>query len=74
MPADWDAAEKESRKCTKVQEFMYRDITNLELEMCDYTCKDGVPDTNKMFTEKVRNRINKSHDRFSKNAVLLGTL
>ena len=37
IPADRNIVQKEGGKEVKVQEFMYRDTTNVEPEMCDYT-------------------------------------
>jgi len=37
IPADRNAVQKEAEKNLKIQEFMYRDKTNVEPEMYDYT-------------------------------------
>ena len=40
------------RKKAKIQEFMYRDATNLEHEICDYTGKNlSYRNSNKRFKE-----------------------
>jgi hypothetical protein len=37
IPADRNVVQKKSGKEVKIQQFMYRDITNVEPEMYDYT-------------------------------------
>ena len=37
IPADRNVLQKEAGKKLKIQEFMYRDTTNVEPEMYDYT-------------------------------------
>ena len=37
IPAERNVGAKGRRKEVKIQEFRYRDTTNVELEMCDYT-------------------------------------
>jgi hypothetical protein len=41
IPADRNVTQKGSRKETKIQQFMYRDATNVEHVMYDYTGSDG---------------------------------
>jgi hypothetical protein len=44
---------KDSRKETKIQEFMFRDTTNVVHEMCDYTGNNwGHRNSNRSFPEK----------------------
>jgi hypothetical protein len=37
IPADRNVVQREAEKKLRVQEFRYRDRTNVELEMYDYT-------------------------------------
>jgi hypothetical protein len=57
---------KGSRKETKIQEFMYRDTTNVEHEMYDYTGSDwSHRSSNKSFTEKFGNYSGKTFNRYT---------
>jgi hypothetical protein len=55
-----------SGKEIKIQEFMYRDTTNVELEMYHYTSYNWSHwNSNKMFKEKFGSGTRKTFDRFT---------
>jgi hypothetical protein len=57
---------KLSRNKAKIQEFMYRDTTNVEHEMCDYTGNYwSHRKSNKMFNEKSGSCTRKTFTRFT---------
>jgi hypothetical protein len=57
---------KGSRKETKTQEFMYRDISNVEHEMYDYTASNwSHRNSNKRFKEKFGSHTRKTFNRFT---------
>jgi hypothetical protein len=57
---------KESRKETKIQQFMYRDTMNVEHEMYDYTCGNWSDrNSNKTFKEKFRSHTGKTFNRYA---------
>jgi hypothetical protein len=65
---------KGSRIETKMQEFMYRDITNVEHEMYDYNGNNwSHRNSNKRFKEKFGNHARKTFNRFTTKTALLGT-
>jgi transposase-like protein len=55
---------KGSRKETKMQEFVYRDTTNVEHEVYDYTVI-GASRIVKSFKEKCRSHTRKTVNRFN---------
>jgi hypothetical protein len=57
---------KGNRKENKIQEFMYRDKTNVEHEMYDFTRGNwSHRNGNKRFKEKFRSRNRKAFNRFT---------
>ena len=57
---------KGSRKETKIQEFMYRDIINMEHEMYDYASNNrGHQNSNKRFKENFGSHTQKTFNRFT---------
>jgi hypothetical protein len=57
---------KGSRKETKIQEFMYRGITNVQHEMYDYTSSNwSHRNGNKRFKEKSASHTRKAINRFT---------
>ena len=55
IPADRNVVHKEAEKKLKVQEFMYTDTTNVELEMYDYTSNNWSHwNSNEKLKEKFR--------------------
>ena len=62
IPADRNVVQKKKKgKETKIQEFKYRDRTNVEHEMYDYTGnKWSRPHSNKWFKEKFGNHNRKT--------------
>jgi hypothetical protein len=59
---------KQKKKATKIQEFMYRDTTNVEHEMYDYTSNNwSHRNSNKRFREKFGNHTMKKFNIFSTN-------
>jgi predicted AAA+ superfamily ATPase len=56
---------KGGKKKTKKQEFMYRDTTNVEHEMYDYTVIRGVTRIVKRFKEKFGSYTRKTFNRFT---------
>ena len=66
---------KRKWKKVKVQEFMYRDTTNVEPEMCDYTSNNwSHRNSNGKPKEKFGSRTRKTFDRFTtKKTAILGT-
>ena len=58
---------KESGKEVKIQEFMYRDTTNVEPEMYDYTSNNWSHwNSNEKLKEKFGSGTRKTFDRFTK--------
>jgi hypothetical protein len=59
---------KRCGKETKIQEFMYRDTSNVEYEMCDYNGnKLSHESSNKRLKEKSGNDTRKTFNRFTTN-------
>jgi len=57
---------KGSGKEVKIQEFVYRDATNVELEMYDCTSNNWSPfNSNEKLKEKFGNYTRKTFDRFT---------
>jgi hypothetical protein len=57
-----------------MQEFKYRDITNVEPEMCDYTSnKWSHWNCNEKLKEKFGSCTRKTFDRFTTKEAILGT-
>jgi len=57
---------KGSGKEVKIQEFMYRDTTNVEPEMCNYTSSNwSHRNNNEKLKEKFGNCTGKTFDRFT---------
>ena len=57
---------KVSGKDAKIQGFVYRDTTNAEPEMCDYTSNNcGHQNSNKMFKKKFERPTRKICNRFT---------
>ena len=57
---------KGSGKVVKIQEFMYRDTTNVEPEMCDYTSNNWSHwNSNEKLKEKFGSCTRKTFDRFT---------
>ena len=57
---------KESRKEVKIQEFRYRDTTNVEPEMYDYTSNNwSHSNSNEKLKEKFGSCTRKTFDRFT---------
>jgi len=57
---------KESGKEVKMQEFIYRDTTNVEPEMCDCTSNNWSHwNSNEKLKEKFGNYTRKTFDRFT---------
>ena len=66
IPADRNVVQKEAEKKLKVQEFMYRDTTNVESEMYDYTSNNlSHWNSNEKPKEKFGNCTRKTFDRFT---------
>ena len=65
---------KGSGKEVEIQEFMYRDTTNVEPEMCDYTSNIWSHwNNNEKLKEKFGSCTRKTFDRFATKAAVLGT-
>ena len=67
---------KGSRKENKLQElmYMYRDTTNVEHDMHNYTSNNwSHQSSNKRFKEKFRSHIKKTFNRFTIKTAILGT-
>ena len=57
---------KRSGKEVKIQEYMYRDTTNVEPEMCDYTGNNWSNwNSNEKLKEKFGSSTGKTFDRFT---------
>ena len=57
---------KGSGKEVKIQEFMYRDTTNVDPEMCDYTSNNWSHwNSNEKLQEKFGSGTRKTFDRFT---------
>jgi len=57
---------KRSGKEVKIQEYMYRDTTNVEPEMCDYTGNNWSHwNSNEKLKEKFGSSTGKTFDRFT---------
>jgi len=66
IPADRNVVQKGSGKEVKIQEFMYRDTTNVEPEMYDYTSNNWSHwNSNEKLKEKFGNYTRKTFDRFT---------
>ena len=66
MPAVRNDTQKEAEKKIKEQEFIYRDTTNVEYEMYDYTGNDwSHRNNNKKFKEKFGNCTRKIFNSFT---------
>jgi hypothetical protein len=64
MPADRNVTQKEAEKNSKIQKFMYRDTTNVEHEMYDYTGNNwSHRNSNKRFIEKFGSHTRKTFNR-----------
>jgi len=65
---------KGSGKEVKIQAFRYRDTTNVEPEMYDYTSNNWSHwNSNKKLKEKFGNCTRKTFDRFTTKTAILGT-
>ena len=65
---------KRSRKEVKMQEFIYRDTTNVEPEMYDYTSNSWSHRKGKeKLKEKFGSCTRKTFDRFTTKTAILGT-
>ena len=65
MPADRNVMQKEAKN-VKIQEFMYRDTTNVEPEMYDYTSNNWSHwNSNEKVKEKFGSGTRKTFDRFT---------
>ena len=61
IPADRNVTQNEAEKRPKIQQFMYRDTTNVELEMYDYTGNNWSHwNSNKRFKDKFVSRSSKT--------------
>jgi hypothetical protein len=66
IPADRNVVQKEAKKKVTIQEFMYRDTKNVELEMYDYTSNNWSQwNSNEKLKEKFGSCIRKTFDRFT---------
>ena len=66
IPADRNFVQKEAGKEVKIQEFMYRDTTNVEPEMYDYTSNNWSHwNSNEKLTEKFGSCARRTFDRFT---------
>ena len=66
IPADRIFVQKEAEKKLKVQEFMYRDTTNVEPEMYDYTSNNWSHwNSSEKLKEKFGSCTRKTFDRFT---------
>jgi len=66
IPADRNVVQKEEEKEVKIQEFVYRDKTNVEPEMYDCTSNNCSHwNTNEKLKEKFENCARKTFDRFT---------
>ena len=64
--ANRNVVQKEEEKEVKIQEFMYRDTTNVERKICDYTSNNwGHWNNNKKLKEKFGRYTRKTFDRFT---------
>jgi hypothetical protein len=67
IPADRNVTRKKQQE-TKVQEFMYRDTTDVEHEIYDYTRGNwSHRNGNRRFKEKFTSRIRKTFNTFATN-------
>jgi hypothetical protein len=74
IPADRNIVQKGSGKEVKIQEFVYRDITNVEHEMYDHTGnKWSHRHGNRRFKEKFGSHTKKAVNRFTMKTTTLGT-
>jgi len=65
---------KGSGKEVEIQEFMYRDTTNVELEMYDYTSNNwSYWNSNEKLREKFGSYTRKTFDRFTTKTAIIGT-
>jgi hypothetical protein len=66
IPAEEKCHAKGSRKKAKIQELMYRDTTNVEPEMYDYTSNNWIHwNSNEKLKEKFGRYTRKTFDRFA---------
>ena len=66
IPADRNVVQKGSGKEVKIQEFVYRDTTNVEPDVYDCTGNNWSHwNSNEKLTEKLRNCTGKTFDRFT---------
>ena len=66
IPADRNVVQKEAGKEVEIQEFMYRDKTNVEPEMYDYTSNNWSHwNSNEKLKEKFGSGTRKTFDRFT---------
>ena len=66
IPADRNVVQKEAGKEIKTQEFIYRDTTNVEPEMYDYTNNNWSHwNSNEKLKEKFGSCTRKTFDRFA---------
>ena len=66
IPADRNSVQKEAEKKVEIQEFMYRDTTNVEPEMYDYTSNNWSRwNGNEKLKEKFGSGTGKTFDRFT---------
>ena len=67
-------AKGSGKKEVEIQEFMYRDTTNVEPEMYDYTSNNWSHwDSNEKLKEKFGSCTEKTFDRFTTKTAVLGT-
>jgi len=73
MPADRNVVQKEAEKEVKIQEFVYRDTTNVEPEMYGCTSNNWSHwNSNEKLKEKFGNCTGKTFDRVTKKTAILG--
>ena len=70
IPADRNVVQKEAEKGIKVQEFVYRETTNVEPEMYGCTSNNWNHwNSNEKLKEKFGNCTRKTFDRFTKKDI-----
>jgi len=74
IPAERNIVQKEAGKEVKIQEFMYRDATNVEPEMYDCTGNNWSHwNSNEKLKEKFGSCTRNTFDRFTTKTAILGT-
>jgi hypothetical protein len=72
--ADGNVVQKEAGKGVEIQEFMYRDTTNVEPEMYNYTNNNWSHwNSNEKLKEKYGSCTRKTLNRFATKTAILGT-